>query len=163
MLRDISMNTDPGQYNPTSGSNMAATSARPFYSKRNASGEGSFGSTSGRKMRCDIMGEESPCPTTYGDEQLRGLVDGMSKMRSATFNSGSNQRPRPLNLDTKNAFGNYDPNYAAVLPKGPEASATMRSKSPRFQRAGLNWNDSSTDNLIGPGKYNPDFKTGGVP
>ena len=131
LLRDVSLDLDPGAYNPDAGRNFAAASARTYYRRENASGQGSFGSKSARKMKQDIMGEEVPCPTNYGDEQKKGLAETGSKMPSASFNSNSRQRPKVRQADLP-APGAYTPTYNLVKPDSGNPMSSARSKSPKF-------------------------------
>jgi len=166
MLRDISMNNDPGAYNPDENRSLKATSERAFYRKQNAAGSGSFGSLSARKLKLDLLGEETPCPTAYSDELKKGMAEHANKMKSSAFHSTSLQRPK-AETSIKAACpppGAYHPKYDAVQPQVRNACISMKSAEKRFVRAGTNINlEGSTSNTTGPGAYSPDFASGGGP
>jgi hypothetical protein len=156
------MNLDPGEYNPDSNRNFKATSGKMGFRKANASGTGSFGATSARSMKQGIMGQDVPCPTTYGDVQTMGMAVKANPMRSSAFHSHSKQRPKEANPGLPSP-GAYEPNHSSVQPSVRNAAVTMRSKSPRiraysFSHAGQEF---CTDEKNGPGKYDPDYATGG--
>ena len=166
MLRDISMNNDPGAYNPDEGRNFKATSERAFFRKQNKAGTGSFGALSARKLKQDLLGEETPCPTTYADEHQKGMAQKANRMHSAAFYSNSSQRPKP-ETSIKAACpppGAYHPKYDAVDPLVRNAASSLKSQHKRFHRSGTNMNlDGCTSETTGPGAYSHDHAKNGGP
>ena len=113
-------------------------------------------------MKQEIMGEDVPCPTLYGDEQKKGPADAANKMPTFAFHSSSKQRPKAHNSDVP-APGTYVPSYDGVNPK-VRGMAYARSKSPQFHDQGSFTHAPkimSTDGHVGPGTYRPDYLISG--
>jgi hypothetical protein len=160
-LRDISLDLNPGQYNPNSFREMAYHAKRSF-SKSASSGAMPFaGAVSERKMPIEIMGGDgregrTPDPGQYA-EAKRGMVDAASKMKSAVcvFKSGSQQRVNPLSKDenSRPPVGHYHPDDALTVPSAPNAGQSLASKTQRFHKSMLFDRSYSTSDDIGPGAY----------
>ena len=165
MLRDISLNTDPGAYDPDVHRNFKATSERTFYRKANKSGAGSFGSLSARNLKVDILGEDTPSPTTYADETMKGMSQHASKMKSAAFSSTSKQRPE-AEIAIKAVCpgpGKYSPKFDGVDKLVPNGMFHTKSAHRRFHSSGSNMNlAGSTSEKTGPGTYSSDSLSNGA-
>ena len=165
MLRDITMNTDCGAYNPTARRDFKAAAEKTGFNKSNAAGSGHFGSLSSRRLQMDIMGPDVPCPTMYGDEQRKGMAVQANKMNSSSFHSKRPQRPKPQCDPSVPPLGTYSPTYDGVTPNAFNPAAAMsKSKSSQIGPSGYTHagTESSTNQHIGPGAYAPDSTISGA-
>ena len=81
---------DPGAYDPNANRDLAQM-AQASFGRSNRAGVGSFGASSARDMKLELMGEDTPGPGSYrakkelGDDQ---------RMPSSAFRSSSAQRAK---------------------------------------------------------------------
>ena len=158
-LRDISLDLNPGQYNPNSFREMSYHAKRSF-SKTASAGEMPFGAAvSKREMPLKIMGGvgregQTPDPGAYMDAK-RGMVDAASKMKSAVFNSASQQRVNPIAKDenARPPVGHYHPDDALTVQRAPNPGQSLASKTQRFHKSMLFDRSYSTSAELGPGAY----------
>ena len=159
MLRDVSLDLTPGQYDPNRHREMAYDAKRTF-ARSASSGTMAFaGSTTARKMPIEIMGGEgrdgqTPDPGQYTDAK-KGMADAASKMKSAVFHSGSQQRVNPMARDenSKPPVGLYHPDDSLTVQRPPNAAQSMQSKSARFNKSMLFDRSYTTSDELGPGAY----------
>ena len=121
----------------------------------------SFGATSKREMRHEIMGEGSPGPGSYMPASSFARAASASRVRSksgkpapsslSSFRSTSLQRPRAQNERVPGP-GNYSPTMGSIEKNLTNPGALMSSKSER----GKLW-DASESGKLGPGEYNSHF------
>ena len=163
MLRDLSLNTDAGAYDPSAQSTLAASAKRTF-AKPALAGASQFGSLSARKMRQDILGESfgghnTPDPGMH--QGTHGVNLDVTRPRrnnnhaGHTFRSASNQRPRPPK-DIEPPPGAYDPNDALTFPRPQNAGYSLASNTERFKATGYTHSTSGSGGsgpAVGPGCY----------
>ena len=169
MLRDVSLDLTPGQYDPNRQREMAYDAKRTF-ARSASSGTMAFaGSTTARKMPIEIMGGEgrdgqTPDPGQYTDAK-KGMADAASKMKSAVFHSGSQQRVNPIARDenSKPPVGLYHPDDSLTVQRPPNAAQSMQSKSARMAVAGAltasskGWRGTGPD--LAPGMHDIHLET----
>ena len=171
-LRDVTIDLEPGQYEPNSNRELAYR-AKHSFARSASAGEQEFGSGSARRMRLDILGGEgrhgqTPDPGHYGPDGgggKLGMVENASKMKSSVFNSASAQRVNPASDEAQNKppVGQYNPDDAITRANPRDAFCTLRSKSSRlavagaFTASGAGFRGTGPD--IGPGMHENTLKT----
>ena len=166
-LRDVTLNTEPWQYNPNSNRELAHR-AKSTFARSASAGAQEFGSASTRQMRLDILGGEgrqglTPDPGVYGPDGgggKAGMVENASKTKSAAsavFNSNSEQRFNPIGKDenSKPPVGQYNPDDALTVPRPVNACYSLSSKTERFSKSMLFDRSYTTGPDLGPGSHKP--------
>jgi len=172
--------TDPGSYNPNSGSigqhTEIVNQAKATFQTSNQAGKGGFGGTEPRELKLantpthpPVKGyhsdiEDTPGPAAYnpqvtetGRESDMHRLHGVETMKSAVFAS-TTDRTKGMALPQADVPGpgTYNPNFASIEPdEHNNISKVGRDAKYTGDHIDGTGDDCTTGSEVGPGTYDP--------